>query len=126
MYGIPKLNKCKKISIACRTTTDILVKTPNDLKLRHMIAGPVCEIYHLSNVLDTLVKENLYRQKSGTVITTRIAFLFINLFIISLKVTLHHKIHEKFVDPFSHLKENSWKRYLDAYFIPWLAVKERF
>eukprot|EP00106_Octopus_bimaculoides_P001170 XP_014768612.1 PREDICTED: uncharacterized protein LOC106868030 [Octopus bimaculoides] len=57
-YGIPKVHKSKVISEACKKATDVIIKipSPKDLKLRPIIAGPVCETHHLSNFLDTLLK----------------------------------------------------------------------
>ncbi|XP_036362142.1 uncharacterized protein LOC118765009 [Octopus sinensis] len=65
-YDIPKVHKSQIISETCKTSTDILIKipSPNDLKLRPIIAGPACETHCLSNFLDTLLKPFLKHIKN--------------------------------------------------------------
>ena len=57
-YGLPKIHKCAIINQACKETNSsyIHICSPNDLKLRPIIAGPSCETHRLSNFLDILLK----------------------------------------------------------------------
>lgn len=65
-YGLPKVHKSKIINDECKNATSSYVQIvkPNDLKLRPIVAGPVCETNRLSNFLDILLKPLLKHVRS--------------------------------------------------------------
>ena len=57
-YGLPKIHKSTQIQSAVNLqgTEYIKVNPPTDLKLRPIIAGPVCPTHRLSNLIDIILK----------------------------------------------------------------------
>ena len=57
-YGLPKIHKSAQIQSAVNLqgTEYIKVNPPTDLKLRPIIAGPVCPTHRLSNLIDMVLK----------------------------------------------------------------------
>ena len=65
-YGLPKVHKSTQISSECQQslTYNIQLNTVSDLKLRPIIAGPVCLTHRLSNLIDILLEPLTNRVKS--------------------------------------------------------------
>ena len=57
-YGLPKIHKSKEIQEGLKDKSSFYVKLPrpSDLKLRPIVAGPVCSTHRLSNMLDIILK----------------------------------------------------------------------
>ena len=65
-YGLPKIHKSKMINVKCEqlSSSYVQINRPTDLKLRPIVAGPICETSHLSNFLDILLKPFLSHVRS--------------------------------------------------------------
>ena len=65
-YGLPKVHKSKDIKNACTNTTEDIVNISNvsDLKMRPIIAGPVCQTHRLSNMIDIILRPMTKHVKS--------------------------------------------------------------
>ena len=57
-YGLPKVHKSNAIKLECTQTKNYIVEMDevDDLKLRPIIAGPICQTSRLSNLIDILLK----------------------------------------------------------------------
>lgn len=57
-YGLPKIHKNSHITKTYKDSPKLCINIPHksELRLRHIIAGLTCEIDHLSNSLDILLK----------------------------------------------------------------------
>lgn len=57
-YGLPKIHKSKTIETAIKTQNSevIVTREAADLKLRPIIAGPVCPTHRLSHFIDTIIQ----------------------------------------------------------------------
>ena len=57
-YGLPKIHKSKEINEACTISQGIYVEieAPENLILRPIVAGPICETHRLSNFIDILLQ----------------------------------------------------------------------
>ena len=65
-YGLPKIHKSKLIQNAIKEQQKeyVHVIEPSDLKLRLIVAGPICPTRPLSNLIDILLKPFLLHVKS--------------------------------------------------------------
>ena len=65
-YGLPKIHKSKLIQNAIKEQQKeyVHITAPSDLKLRPIVAGPICSTRPLSNLIDILLKPFLLHLKS--------------------------------------------------------------
>ena len=65
-YGLPKIHKCKSIidKVSNSNSRYIHMSTPDDLKARPVVAGPVSPTQHLSELLEKILKPLVCEQKS--------------------------------------------------------------
>ena len=65
-YGLPKIHKSQLIKQKYQeiNTEYLELENPADLKFRPIVAGPVCETHHLSNLIDILLKPFVQHAKS--------------------------------------------------------------
>ena len=65
-YGLPKIHKSKLIQNAIKEQQKeyVHIIEPSDLKLRPIVAGPICPTRPLSNLIDILLKPFLLQVKS--------------------------------------------------------------
>ena len=65
-YGLPKIHKSKLIQNAIKEQQKeyVHIIEPSDLKLRPIVAGPICPTRPLSNLIDILLKPFLLHVKS--------------------------------------------------------------
>ena len=65
-YGLPKIHKSKLIQNALKEQQKeyVHIIEPSDLKLRSIVAGPICLTRPLSNLIDILLKLFLLHVKS--------------------------------------------------------------
>ena len=66
VYGLPKIHKSKLIPNAIKEQQEeyVHINEPSDLKLRPIVAGPICPTRPLSNLIDILLKPFLLHVKS--------------------------------------------------------------
>lgn len=59
LYGLPKIHKSKLIkeAIESQNADQIIIKSPDDLKFRPIVAGPVCPTSRLSQLIDCIIKD---------------------------------------------------------------------
>lgn len=74
-YGLPNIHKSQTIKDKCKVSesTYINVKSPDDLTIRPIVAGPTCETHRISNLLDILFKP--YISKVHSYIRDTVDFL---------------------------------------------------
>ena len=65
-YGLPKIHKCKSIiqEVQQCNSAYLHMETPNDLKVRPVVAGPNAPTQHLSELLEQILKPLVPYQKS--------------------------------------------------------------
>ena len=65
-YGLPKIHKSKLIKDECNKINSEYLELidPDDLIFRPIVAGPACETYRLSNLIDILLKPYIQKVKS--------------------------------------------------------------
>lgn len=58
LYGLPKVHKSSLINEFLKTSNSeyVEIKSPEDLKFRPIVAGPVCPTSRLSHIIDLIIK----------------------------------------------------------------------
>lgn len=59
LYGLPKIHKSKlvKEAVTNQNSDYVIIKSPNDLKFRPIVAGPVSPTSRLSHLVDCIIKD---------------------------------------------------------------------